>query len=196
MKALFQNPKSKIQNVIMSKREKKVADLDKPYEPNEIGMRQILMFSGGLFLLIVVTFGLMWILLVVMEDEKKAEDVKSKNPLARTNEERLPPEPRIQGAPGFGVDGPNGRVNLELTIPQAEYRELQKIWRAQAEEGQKVVKDGRETVVTLPLEEAKREVIKENLKARSGDAAERSFSDARTFISGSSAGRVRSDRIR
>ncbi|MBK7704456.1 MAG: hypothetical protein IPJ30_01465 [Acidobacteria bacterium] len=173
-----------------------MADFDKPYEPNEVGMRQIVYFSIGLFLLIVVTFGLMWALQIVMEDDKKAADDKNRNPLALTKEEKLPPEPRVQAAPGFGIDGPNGRINLELKPPQSEYWELQKIWQKQTEEGQKVVKDGKETIVTLPVKDAKEAILKENLKARSGESAEKALEEARTFVSGASAGRTRTERIR
>lgn len=180
----------------MSKHEKTVADFDKPYEANEIGTRQILYFSAGLFLLIVVTFGLMWALQIVLEDEKKVQDEKERNPIALTKEERLAPEPRLQAAPGFGIDGPNGRINLELLPPQSEYRELQKIWDAQLKDGQKVIKDGKETVVTLPIEAAKEEILKENLKSRSGATAEKAFEDARTFVSGASAGRTKNERMR
>ncbi len=180
----------------MAKHEKTVVELNKAYEENEIGMRQILYFSGGLFLLIVVTFGLMWILLLVMEDQKAEDDAAARNPVALKKEERLPSEPRLQAAPGFGVDGPNGRINLELKAPQSEYRELKKIWDKELAEGQKIAKDGKMTVVMLPIEEAKKEVLSENLKARSGEAAEKTLEETRTFISGSSAGRMRSDRIR
>lgn len=180
----------------MAKHEKTVVELNKAYEENEIGMRQILYFSGGLFLLIVVTFGLMWILMLVMEDQKAEDDAAARNPVALKKEERLPSEPRLQAAPGFGVDGPNGRINLELKPPQSEYRELKKIWDKELAEGQKIAKDGKMTVVMLPIEEAKKEVLSENLKARSGEAAEKTLEETRTFISGSSAGRMRSDRIR
>ena len=98
-----------------TKHEKSFTDFDKPYEQNVIGMRGIVYFGVGLFLLIVVTFGLMWALQNVMEDNAKQEkDIKS--PLALSEEERLPPAnvPHLQAAPGFGVDSPNGRVNLEL----------------------------------------------------------------------------------
>ena len=46
------------------------------------------------------------------------------NPLAMSDREQLPPEPRLQMAPGFGVDTEKGRVNLELSYPQSEYRTL------------------------------------------------------------------------
>ena len=44
------------------------ADLNKPYEQNEIELKGIMGFGIGLFLLIVVTFGLMWAFLNVLND--------------------------------------------------------------------------------------------------------------------------------
>ena len=64
-----------------TKHEKTFVDFDKPYEQNLIGMRGIIYFGIGLFLLIVVTFGLMWALQNELEDDaKKTKD--SKSPLA------------------------------------------------------------------------------------------------------------------
>lgn len=88
------------------------AELSKPYEENEIRLRGIVGFGIGLFFLIVITFGLMWALLKVLKDYS-AENADPKNPLAMTDRERLPPEPRLQLAPGFGVDSDAGRVNME-----------------------------------------------------------------------------------
>src|SRR2546421_3755006 len=49
-----------------------------------------------------------------------------------TKEERLPPEPRLQAAPGFGVKLVNGQwVGLERREPQAEYRVLREQWERQ-----------------------------------------------------------------
>ena len=45
------------------KHEMTPADLDKAYEANEIGLKGIFGFAIGLFLLIVITFGLMYALL-------------------------------------------------------------------------------------------------------------------------------------
>ena len=46
----------------MAKHEKSFVDFDKPYEQNLIGLQGIIYFAVGLFLLIVITFGLMWAL--------------------------------------------------------------------------------------------------------------------------------------
>src|SRR4051812_26935090 len=105
------------------------ADLNKPYEDNEIGLKGILGFAIGLVLLIVITFGLMWALLNVMKDYHK-ESSDPPNPMAMSEKEKLPPEPRLQLAPGFGVVSEKGRVNLELMPPGAEYLEVRKEWEA------------------------------------------------------------------
>lgn len=175
-----------------TKHEKSFVDYDKPYEQNLIGLRGVIYFGVGLFLLIVVTFGLMWALQNVMEDY--AQETKgSKNPLAMSEQERLPPEPRLQSAPGFGVDSTTGRVNLELAIPQAEYRELQKQWNEQLKNGQKDEKTN--TVITLPIADAKKKLLEGSPKATTPDG-QKNLEEARTYVSYSSSGRTRTDRRR
>jgi hypothetical protein len=176
-----------------TRHEKSFVDYDKPYEQNLIGLRGIIYFGVGLFLLIVVTFGLMWALQNVMEDNAR-ETKDQKSPLAQSEQERLPPEPRVQAAPGFGVDSQNGRVNLELRAPQSEYRELHKQWEELWENGQKDEKTN--TVIALPIDEAKKKMLEGNPKARTGTDAEKALEEAQTFVSYSSSGRTRTDRRR
>ena len=104
----------------MAKHEKSFVDFDKPYEQNLVGLRGIIIFTVGLFLLIVITFGLMWVLEIQMENYA-AETKDRQNPMMMNEQERLPPEPRLQAAPGFGVDSPKGRIDLQLTAPQSEW---------------------------------------------------------------------------
>src|SRR4051812_160826 len=92
-----------------------------PYEDNEIRLKGIIYFWIGLTALIVVTFGLMWALLNVLRDYNR-ENQEPTSPVALSEREQLPPEPRLQMAPGFGVDTDKGRVNLELSSSQSEYR--------------------------------------------------------------------------
>jgi hypothetical protein len=162
-----------------------VAELNKPYEENEIQLKGIFSFAIGLVLLIVVTFGLMWALLGVLDDYFKSD---ATNPMAMTDKERLPPEPRLQGAPGFGVDSDKGRVNMELDIPQAEYRELRKQWDELLEHGRKDEKTGMMSV--MPIDEAKERFLKQNVKAKSGADAEAALTASREFVSESGAGRT------
>ena len=170
-----------------------VNDLNKPYEENEIGLRGILWFGVGLLLLIVITFGLMWALLNVLVDYER-ENAGPANPLVMSERERLPPEPRLQLAPGFGVESEKGRVNLELLAPQSEYREIQKQWRDMWEHGTKDAKTG--TVISLPIEEAKAKVLGQGLKTKAGTDTEGAYDKARSMISDSSSGRIASEKIR
>lgn len=172
-----------------AKHEKSFVDFEKPYEQNVIGLKGIVYFGFGLFLLIVITFALMWALNRVLEDEAK-ESKASTNPLAMSETERLPPEPRLQLAPGFKVEGDGGRINLELKDPQAEYRELKKQWEAVLKNGQKDEKTG--TVVSMPIDTAKEMVLHQGLKAKSGPEAEKSAHDAGMIISDASSGRMAS----
>ena len=176
-----------------SKHEKSFVDFEKPYEQNLIGLKGIFYFGIGLFLLIVITFGLMWAFLGVLADEAN-ESKKSDNPMAMSDKERLPPEPRVQAAPGFGVDGPNGRVNMELKAPQSEYLELEKEWKDVWEHGMKDPKTG--AISAMPIDEAKALVLTQSLKARSGPDADKLFADSRLRFSDASAGRAATDRRR
>jgi len=178
-----------------TKHEKSFVDFDKPYEQNLIGLRGIIYFGIGLFLLIVVTFGLMWVLQDFMEDDAAQRQGKDqRSPLARSEQERLPPEPRLQAAPGFGVDGEKGRINLELKDPRSEYWELEKQWEKEWREGQRDAATG--TVITLPIEEAKRKLLESNPPARTGAEAEQALEETNTYMSYSSSGRTRTDRRR
>lgn len=176
----------------MAKHERPVVNLDKPYETNVIGLRGIIYFAVGLFLLIVITFGLMLFLQNVMEQQSVAE--KDAKPTMMMNEtERLPPEPRLQAAPGFGVDTAQGRVNLELKAPQSEYRNLQEQWEMMWKDGQKDQKTG--TVVAMPIEEAKRKFLEQSAEKPQPNAEQEQevMKNSRRIVSLSSAGRTASD---
>src|ERR1700731_1924671 len=113
-----------------------MADLNKPYEENDIQLKGILGFGVGLFLLIVVTFALMAALLKVLKDYRTESDGPNE-PMIMSEKERLPPEPRVQLAPGFGVDAESGRMNMELVAPSAEYHEMKREWTELWEKGRK-----------------------------------------------------------
>ncbi len=176
----------------MAKHEKTVVDLNKPYETNVIGLRGIIYFAVGLFLLVVITFGLMLFLQNVMEEQSIAEkDVKP--PMMMNEQERLPPEPRLQGAPGFGVDSQNGRLNLELKSPQSEYRNLQEQWETMWKDGQKDTKTG--TIVTMPMEQAKAKFLEQSAGKSQLNAQQQGeiMRKSRSIVSLSSAGRTAAD---
>ncbi|HZH35017.1 MAG TPA: hypothetical protein VEX64_09265 [Pyrinomonadaceae bacterium] len=164
------------------------------YEKDRLELRGIIGFTLGLVVVIVVTFGLMWLMQNAMESQAAAEDKLNTSPMALTAEEReagkqLPPEPRLQGAPGFGVTTESGFNNLELREPQSEYRALYKDWQKTWKEGRKDPNNG--TVITLPIEEAKQRVLQQGLgKTRQPEAAQKALKDAQQITMYSSAGRT------
>ncbi len=176
----------------MAKHEKTFVNYDKPYESNVIGLRGIIYFAIGLFVLVVITFSLMLFLQNIMEEQSVATK-DAKPPMMMNEQERLPPEPRLQAAPGFGVDTQQGRVSLELKAPQSEYRNLQEQWATLWKDGQKDAKTG--MTVTLPLEEAKRKFLEQSAGKPQPNAEqeEKVVRDSRSIVSLSSAGRTAAD---
>ena len=193
------NRQSKVENKVMgsTKHEKTFVDYDKPYETNIVGLRGVVYFGIGLFLLIVVTFGLMLFLENVMEQQAKDRDAQNPNPMLENvkKKDRLPPEPRLQAAPGFGV-GEEGkdRVNLELSAPQSEYWELEKRWKKMWAEGERDPNTG--SVVTLPIEDAKQRLLQEGMKARGDQSGLQTMEQSRTQASYTSSGRMQTERRR
>jgi len=176
-----------------SRKEERSAEYyDKSYEENDVRLSGILYFGGGLVLLVVITFALMWALLGTFEEQMS--DKKEAGPMAMSDKERLPPEPRLQLAPGFGVDGPDGRVNLELMAPASEYQELRREWDRKLEKG--LTDPGTGAVIAMPIDIAKEKLLEENIKAKTGPDAENALMNSRMFFSDSSAGRVASEKRR
>jgi hypothetical protein len=136
---------------------------DVSHEGSDVDVGTIIKFVIGLFFLTLITFVLMRLLYNVLEDRATKADPKPR-PMAMSEKERLPPEPRLQAAPGFGVDLGNGKtINLQLREPQAEYNELRKIWD-QVLEGKPDPRTGRSS---MPMEEAKKKVVEDgSLKSR------------------------------
>jgi|ERR1044071_121794 hypothetical protein len=136
---------------------------DVSHEASDVDVGTIVKFVVGLFFLTVITFVLMKLLYNVLEDRAAKADRKPR-PMAMSESERLPPEPRLQAAPGFGVNLGEGKfINLQLREPQAEYRELQNIWN-EVLEGKP---DRRTGMTSMPIEEAKKKVIEDgSLKSR------------------------------
>lgn len=163
-----------------------------PYEENEIRLKGIIYFWIGLVMLIVVTFGLMWALINVLRDYNK-ENQEPTSPLAMSEKERLPPEPRLQMAPGFGIDTDKGRVNLELSYPQSEFRAFRSEWTRLWEDGQKDPQTG--AVSVLPIEEAKAKLLASSPKV-APNADPDMLMRSRMYYTDESSGRVAGEKRR
>jgi hypothetical protein len=101
------------------------------HEASDVSVSGVAKFVVGLTVLGVVVFVLMWGMfrfLYAQETEKEPPP----GPMAMRPEERLPPDPKLQAAPGFGVKLENGEwVPLDKREPEAEYRVLREQWERQ-----------------------------------------------------------------
>jgi hypothetical protein len=137
---------------------------DVSHEASDVDVGSITKFVIGLFVLTVITFVLMKLLFNVLE--KRAADADPpQRPMAMSEKERVPPEPRLQAAPGFGVNLGEGKemINLQLREPEAEYQVLRKIW----DEALQGKPDPRTGKSSMPIDEAMKRVVEDgSLRSR------------------------------
>jgi hypothetical protein len=187
------NTERVIDHMGSTRHEKSFVDFEKPYEQNVIGFRGIVYFGVGLFLLIVITFALMWALQKVLAD-RHTEEAGPQHPMMLNDRERLPPEPRLQLAPGWNVQTADGVVNLELGPPGEEYKALHKEWLDMWQHGVRDEKTG--VISVLPIDEAKTRLLEQNVKARNDEAARQQLEKSRLYFTDASSGRVASEKRR
>jgi hypothetical protein len=107
-----------------------IKNLDVTHEASDVDVAGVLKFVIALSVLGVAVFVLMWAMFRFLNAQ--AEKEPNPGPMAMKPEERLPPDPRLQAAKGFGVKLETGeRVNLENREPEAEYRVLREQWERQ-----------------------------------------------------------------
>jgi hypothetical protein len=173
-----------------------VQNPDVAHEESDVNVKAILQFVGGLLAFGVIVCVLMWLLFKYFEAREQRIEARSPaGPMAFKESEKVPPEPRLQSAPQFGVtveknmpvnaeelgkigkyDEKTGRVSLELNKPQAEMEVMSELWKEQLEKGTKDPNTGRN--VGLPIEEAKKKLVEENLPARAPKPGEPQQQDA------------------
>ncbi|MCA1557984.1 MAG: hypothetical protein LC731_05520, partial [Acidobacteria bacterium] len=78
--------------------------------------------------------------------------------MARSEEERRPKGPKLQGAPGYEVEG----QNLELKEPQAEWKIVRRKWEEELKSYGVVDRD--QKIARIPIEEAIKTVAREGIK--------------------------------
>ena len=133
--------------------------LELGYQPDDVNIGALTKFLIGLAFFMGISFVLMYGLYRFMEYQAAESDRLAASPTALTEKERsegknLPPEPRLQAAPGFGVTLNTGqRVSLEKMAPQSEYRVIHQEWNTILAEGMKDAKTG--TMIAMPIEKAK-----------------------------------------
>ena len=105
-----------------------IKNLDVTHEASDVSISGVAKFVLGLTVLGIAVFLLMWGMFDFLNAQEE-EKTPMPGPMAMSPQERLPPDPRLQAAPGFGVKLKNGQwVPLEKREPQAEYRVLREQW--------------------------------------------------------------------
>ena len=151
-----------------------IKNVDVTHEVSDVYISAIAKFAIGLFVLMVASFFLMWVLFRAFES--KIEEPPA-SPMALTEKERLPPEPRLQGAPGFAEDlekkapaAKKEETGPAITIgepqpkdPLWEIKILREDWNDVLEHGP-VDQSGKR--YGMPIEKAKEEILKQGLPAR------------------------------
>ena len=167
-----------------------VRNVDVTHETSDVNVPALLKFVGGLVVMTFAVYVLMWLLFNFFNaKEVKKEQTSPAGPMAMTEQERLPPEPRLQSAPGFGVKLENGQwINLEKREPQAEYRAIREQWDRLLKEGSK---DQSGRTIGLPIEQAMQKVLEgQGLPTRPDSGTDEKRDDTISAPTAASAGRV------
>ena len=147
-----------------------IKNVDVTHEVSDVYISGIARFVVGLSILMIVSFLLMWGMFRVFDARTKEPQ---RSPMALSDKERLPPEPRLQGAPGFGEGLEKTAATESGTIAGAGSQPRSPLWEIKAVRDQwndvlehgPVDKDGKR--YGLPIEKAKAEILKQGLPARS-----------------------------
>jgi len=144
-----------------------IRNVDVTHEASDVYVKGIATFILALTVMTIVVYLAMWGLFRVLSaQEQKKEEPRS--PMAMSSQERVPPEPRLQSAPGFGeeLSKQAGIEEKHKDLPKDplwEVKVLREHWKNTLEQG---VKDQSGKVVVKPIEEAKKELLQKGLPAR------------------------------
>lgn len=165
-----------------------IKNVDVTHEASDVSIGGILKFVVGLTIFGIIVSVLMWGTFRFLNFQEQQKEPKP-GPMAMTTDERLPPEPRLQAAPGFGVKSEDGKwVSLENKEPEAEYRVLREQWErkldckkpahdehaATAPPAEHAVAKSAEghSAPCVPIEEAIQKLIEKGLPSRPTTAGE------------------------
>ena len=140
-----------------------IRNVEVTHETSDVSVRGVLTFVVVLTIATTAVSGGMAFLFNYFAAQEAKEP--SRGPMALTDKKlRLPPEPRLQSAPGFELKLEDGKtVDLERAIPQAEYRVLRQQWDENLRTG---LKDQSGNVVGMPIDQAIEKVVSSGLPSR------------------------------
>lgn len=145
-----------------------IKNVDVMHETSDVYIAGIAKFVVGLSVLTIGVFFLTWGLFRAFES-RVVETPRS--PMGLTDRERLPAEPRLQGAPGFGEQleqtlqqkSPEKTEGQKPKGPRWEIEELDRQWHDVLDHGP-IDQDGKR--YGMPIQKAKEEILKQRLPVR------------------------------
>lgn len=139
---------------------------DVTHEESDVNVRGILIFTAGLLVVAIIVHILMLVMFNFMQERQKRLEPQPGPMAIRSGAEQIPPEPRLQAAPAYGVTLNSGdRIGLEKAVPDAERRELDLMWQDELKNGRKDPKTGQQ--ISIPINEAMQKLLTEgNLPVR------------------------------
>lgn len=151
-----------------------ITNPDVAHEHSDVAVRPLLQFVIGLTIFTAAVALAMYVMFLFLQRREQAAELRP-SPLQREGQDRLPPEPRLQLAPGFEVRTEDGRrvpldYDTEAPVerspqPQSEYWQVREEWRRKLH-GYGWV-DQNAGTVRVPVEEAMRRYA-ERQKGRQG----------------------------
>ena len=146
-----------------------IKNVDVTHEVSDVYIEGIAKFVLALAVLMVVSFVLMWVLF--RSFESRAVD-SPRSPMALSDQQRLPPEPRLQGAPGFAEELDKSAAAAKEKKPEISHESKtappkDPMWEIKIlrEQWDDVLKNGPTDKngqrYGMPIERAKEEVLKQ-----------------------------------
>ena len=152
-----------------------IRNVDTAHELSDVQVGGVVKFVVGLFVMTVAVFFLTWGMFRMFEARSQEPP---RSPMALSGKERLPREPRLQGAPGFAESLEKSATLTQAAEPEGtrpgnpknplwEIKALRKQWDDVLEHGPTDQSGKR---YGMPIEKAKEEILKQGLPARSQTA--------------------------
>ncbi len=132
---------------------------DVMHEVSDVNVGAIIKFIVALAIGTAIVFGIIAGVMRTFTYIADKVDPDIPSPMALKEEDRMPPEPRLQLSRGWNFEG----QNLELREPQAERRMLFEKWNKEMEQSGTDPQTG---AVHMPVKEAMRMVVEQNMPAR------------------------------
>ena len=146
-----------------------IKNVDVTHEVSDVYISGITKFVVALSILMIASFFIMWAMFRTFESRVKEPP---RSPMALTGKDRLPPEPRLQGAPGFGEGlekNANAGKSKAAGSPEPPKNPLWEI-KAERDQWNDVLENGPVDQsgkrYGMPIEKAKQEILKQGLPSR------------------------------